>query len=82
MAQDHAHRLVKDLESNKELHDKIAEASRQALEVAKQHGYDVSDDEVREALGKRLGMKIPKTTEGKNGVDPLTCFVISETPGQ
>lgn len=81
MAQEHADRLIKDLQSDEELHGKIAEAAQKVIDVAKEAGYDVSADEIRQAVNNQHGTKIPKTTEGDTGVDPMTCFVLSETPG-
>ncbi|MEO1369092.1 MAG: Nif11-like leader peptide family natural product precursor [Acidobacteriota bacterium] len=81
MAQEHADRLIKDLKSNKDLHDKVAEAAQKVIDVAKEHGYDVSVDEVRTAVNSHHGLDIPKTTDGEEGADPMTCFVLSETPG-
>lgn len=82
MSKEHAEKLVNDLDSNQALYDAIAEASRKTLEVAKQHGYHVTEDELRDAMSKKLGTEIPNTTDGEDGADPLTCVFLSEAPGR
>ena len=82
MAKEHAERLVKDLEDDPALKEKVSKVAQQTLNLIREHGYDVTEDEVREALGQRLGVTIPKTTDGEDGSDPMTCFIMSEAPGR
>jgi len=70
MSKEHAHKFLEQIQKNEALRKKVREASEHVLKVAKDHGFDVTREDLKHAAKARW-----KDDEGD---DPAW---LSETPG-
>jgi predicted ribosomally synthesized peptide with nif11-like leader len=70
MSKEHAHKFLEQIQKDEALRKKVREASEHVLKVAKDHRFDVTREDLKQAAKERW-----KDDEGD---DPA---VLSETPG-
>jgi len=70
MSKEHAHKFLEQIQKNEALRKKVREASEHVLKVAKDHGFDVTREDLKQAAKARW--------KDEEGDDPA---VLSETPG-
>jgi len=85
MPKDHAHEFLKKLDEDADLRAKVRKArdlmSSRLVEIAKEHGHDVTAEELREAMHEKWdgSVAIRKKTDEEDG--PATCIIpLSERP--
>jgi predicted ribosomally synthesized peptide with nif11-like leader len=71
MSKEHAHKFMDQIQKDEALRKKVREASEHVLKVAKDHGFDVTREDLKQAAKARW-----KDDEGD---DP--AVLLSETPG-
>jgi len=71
MSKEHAHKFLEQIQKDEALRKKVREASEHVLKVAKDHGFDVTREDLKHAAKERW-----KDDEGD---DP--AVLLSETPG-
>jgi predicted ribosomally synthesized peptide with nif11-like leader len=71
MSKEHAHKFMEQIQKDEALRKKVREASEHVLKVAKDHGFDVTREDLKQAAKARW-----KDDEGD---DP--AVFLSETPG-
>lgn len=74
MSKAHAKKFIKQLQKDPELRAKVNKASQHIVKVAKDHGFDVSHDEIRSALKEHWSKAKPEDDDPQSGW-------LSETPG-
>ncbi len=85
MSQDHAKSFLAEIDKNGDLYDEMSKIrdrmQADTIALAKNHGYEISPEEVKAALEEVIGGTLPGADE--DGADPSTCFVpFSEAPGR
>lgn len=70
MSKEDAHKFMEQIQKDKDLRKKVREASEHVLKVARDHGYDVTREDLKHAAKDRW--------KGSEDDDPA---VLSETPG-
>ncbi len=77
MPKEQAKKFIEHLDKDAALRAKVRAATEGVLHIAKEHGYDLTREELSEVLREKWGAR--KRHE-ESGDDPDTCFV-SEPPG-
>ena len=73
-----ANRFLKELDTNKELRDRIRLTQQSLLAVARAHGHNFSEQDFHNALEEKWGRPIHRTDED----EAYTCICfLSEAPG-
>ena len=85
MATKHAHEFLKRLDDDADLRARVREArdamSDRIVAIAKEHGHDVTAEELRVAMHEKWDGKAEFRRTDDDGDDPSTCFVpVSERP--
>ena len=70
MSKEHATKFMEHIQRDEALRKKVREASEHVIKVAKEHGYDVTREDLKHAAKERW--------KGNESDDPA---VLSETPG-
>jgi len=70
MSKEDAHKFIERIQKDEALRKKVREASEPVLKVAKDHGFDVTREDLKHAAKERW--------KGEEGDDPA---FLSETPG-
>jgi predicted ribosomally synthesized peptide with nif11-like leader len=70
MSKEHAQRFIERIQKDEALRKKVREASEHVLKVAKDHGFDVTREDLKHAAKERW--------KGDEDDDPA---FLSETPG-
>ena len=70
MSKEHAHKFMEHIQKDEALRKKVREASEHVLKVAKDHGYNVTREDLKQAVKERW--------KGEEADDPA---LLSETPG-
>lgn len=74
MSKEHAKKFIDHLQKDPALRKKVNDASAHIVKVAKDHGYDVTHEEIRSCLKEHWSKAKPEDD------DPQTAF-FSEAPG-
>lgn len=57
MSKEHAKKFIDDMKKDPALHKKVKDASDHIIKVAKEHGYDVTHEEIKAEIKGRLAIK-------------------------
>lgn len=53
MSKEHAKKFIDHIKKDEQLHKKVKDASEHVIKVAKEHGYEVTREEIRTELKER-----------------------------
>ena len=53
MSKEHAKKFIDHIKKDPQLHKKVSDASEHVLKVAKEHGYEITREEIRTELKER-----------------------------
>ena len=70
MSQEHAKKFIEQVKTDEQLHKKVRDASEHIIKVAKDHGYDVTREDIKTELKARWAKK-----------EDEDFFPFSEAPG-
>ncbi len=74
MSKEHAQKFIEQIKTDPELRKKVRAASENILKVAKDHGYEVTREEVTTVIKERWAQR-------KDDDDDVAMNHFSETPG-
>ena len=77
MSREHAEQFHAHLSQDSELRDKVAAASAQIIDIAREHGMEFTRDELVQVFKD----KFDDSTDSDDGADPLSS-IASERPGR